>query len=191
MDLQQALEHFPKDFFRKAAAWTENPLHIVLVRGIYGEPDEGTLSSAPSVFYQLEGKLHLALSLWSDLERAFYHGAAHLIETPILSNCTAYYEWNTMNPEGFLYDNDYIANQNRQDEQYLQPGNQYFIDMYSMSFATEDRARILEYACLPGNEGYFSSPVLQEKLKRIAGGIRKTFDLPEGSYLWEQYLITQ
>lgn len=189
--LQQALEHFPKDFFQKAAGWTENPLGIVLVRGIYGEPDEGTLSSAPSVFYQLEGKVYLALSLWSDLERAFYHGVAHLIETPILSNCTAYYEWNTMNPEGFLYDNDYIANQNRQDEQYLQPGNQYFIDMYSMSFATEDRARILEYACLPGNEGYFASPVLQEKLTRIAGGIRKTFDLPEGSYLWEQYLIAQ
>ena len=61
--------------------------------------------------------------------------------------------------------------------------------MYSMSFAIEDRARILEYACLPGNEGYFTSPTMQEKLRRICGGIRQAFALIEESYLWEQYLV--
>lgn len=188
-ELERAMSHFPQDFFAQAAQWTGNPLQIVLTRGIYGEPEQGTLSSASSIQYQLNGKAYLALSLWGDLERAFYHGVSHLIETRILSTCTAYYEWNTLNPQGFRYDNDYIANQSRQDEQYLQDSDRSFIDMYSMSFAIEDRARIMEYACLPGNEGYFISETMQEKLRRVCAGIREAFDLTGENYLWEQYLL--
>ena len=188
-ELEQAISQFPQDFFTQAAQWTGSPLQLVLVRGIYGETEQGTLLSAPSIQYQLEGKAYLTLSLGGDVDRAFYHGVSHLIETRILSTCTAYYEWNTLNPAGFQYDNNYITNQNRQDEQYLQDADRSFIDMYSMSFAIEDRARILEYACLPGNEGYFTSPTMQEKLRRICSGIRQAFALTEESYLWEQYLV--
>lgn len=186
--LHKVLETFPKDFFKKATKWTKHPLQLVLVRGIYGEPEQGTLLSAPNIQYQLGGKSYLAISLWDEVDRAFYHGVSHLIETRILSTSTAYYEWNTLNPQDFQYDNDYIANQDREDTLYLEAGNAYFIDLYAMSFATEDRARIFEYACMPGNESYFVSPVLQEKLRRICKGIRKTFQLEEEAYLWEQYL---
>ncbi len=186
--LEQAMANFPADFFQKATAWSGSPLQIVLVRGIYGNQEQGTLTSAPCIQYQLEGKSYLALSLEEGLEQAFYHGTSHVMETHILSTCTAYYEWNTQNPAGFRYDNDYIANQNRQDTQYLQPEDRYFIDLYSMSFAIEDRARILEYACMPGNEGYFTSKTMAEKLRRVCNGIREAFGLAEGSYLWEQYL---
>ena len=186
--LEQTFSQFPQDFFTQAAQWTGSPLQLVLVRGIYGEPDQGTLQSASSIQYQLDGKAYLAISLWEDIPRAFYHGVSHLVETRILSTCTAYYEWNTLNPPGFQYDNNYITNQNRQDEQYLQEADRSFIDMYAMSFAIEDRARIFEYACLPGNEGYFVSPTMQEKLRRVCSGIRQAFGLTEGNYLWEQYL---
>ena len=186
--LEQSFSQFPQDFFTQAVQWTGNPLQMVLVRGIYGEPDQGTLRSASSIQYQLSGKAYLAISLWEDVPRAFYHGVSHLVETRILSTCTAYYEWNTLNPPGFQYDNNYITNQNRQDEQYLQEADRSFIDMYAMSFAIEDRARIFEYACLPGNEGYFTSATMQEKLRRVCSGIRQAFALTEGSYLWEQYL---
>ena len=188
--LEQAMGQFPGDFFQQATQWTGSPLQLVLVRGIYGEPDQGTLQSAPCIQYQLDGKAYLAISLLSQAERSFYHGVSHLIETRILSTSTAYYEWNTLNPTGFQYDNNYITNQNRQDEQYLQDADRYFIDMYAMSFAIEDRARIFEYACLPGNEGYFTSATMQEKLRRICSGIRKTFGAVDGAYLWEQYLQT-
>ena len=186
--LEEAFRQFPQDFFSQAAQWTGNPLQLVLVRGIYGEPDQGTLQSASSIQYQLEGKAYLAISLWDDVPRAFYHGVSHLVETRILSTCTAYYEWNTLNPQGFQYDNNYITNQNRQDEQYLQDADRSFIDMYAMSFAIEDRARIFEYSCLPGNEGYFISPTMQEKLRRVCSGIRQAFGLTAENYLWEQYL---
>lgn len=186
--LEQAMEKFPKNFFTQAAQWTEKPLQLVLVRGIYGEPNQGTLQSAPCIQYQMDGKVYLALSLLTPVDRSFYHGVSHLAETRILSTCTAYYEWNTLNPDGFQYDNDYITNQNRQDEQFLQEADRSFIDMYSMSFAIEDRARIFEYACLPGNKAYFTSTVMQEKLRRVCNGIRQAFELAEEKYLWEQYL---
>ena len=69
-----------------------------------------------------------------------------------------------------------------------------FIDNYAMTFPAEDRARIFECACTPGNEEDFASPILQAKLQRICTGIRQAFDLedvPE-RFLWEQYLtLTQ
>lgn len=187
-ELGLVLQDFPEGLFLQAAEWTGNPPQLVLVRGIYGEPEQGTLQSAPSIQYQLDGKAYLAISLWADVDRAFCHGVSHLVETRILSTCTAYYEWNTLNPAGFQYDNNYITNQNRQDEQYLQEADRSFIDMYSMSFAIEDRARIFEYACLPDNEVYFTSPTMQEKLRRICNGMRQAFGLQFENYPWEQYL---
>lgn len=188
--LEAAMARFPEDFFRKAADWTKTGvLRIVLVRGIYGAPEQGTLDSVPGVQYLLNGDSYMALCLGEDLERNFYHQAAHAIDTKILSSCRVFYEWNTLNPAGFSYDNDYITNRNRQDWQYLEDGNRSFIDMFSMSFAAEDRARILEYACMPGNERYFTSKCMQTKLKRVCDGIRETFDLKGDGYLWEQYLM--
>ena len=58
-----------------------------------------------------------------------------------------------------------------------------------MSFPKEDRARILEYAMMPGNESYFSSEQMQAKLQTICTALREVFDLdPEQHYAWEQYL---
>ena len=60
-----------------------------------------------------------------------------------------------------------------------------------MSYPTEDRARILEYAANPGNEALFVPPVMQQKLRRICQGIREAFSLTDDpdTFLWEQYLL--
>ena len=68
---------------------------------------------------------------------------SHIIDSRVLSTCTAYDSWDALNPQEFEYDYDYIANLNRFDYDYLEDDNRYFIDPYSMSFPTEDRARIL------------------------------------------------
>jgi hypothetical protein len=59
-----------------------------------------------------------------------------------------------------------------------------------MSFPKEDRARIMEYAMLPGNEGMFRASVMQAKLKKLCLGIREAFELEDAPevFLWEQYL---
>ena len=62
--------------------------------------------------------------------------------------------------------------------------------MYSMSFPKEDRARIMEYAMMPGNEAYFKSSTMQSKLKTVCKGIREAFGLKKYAepLPWEQYL---
>ena len=189
--LEQAMGRFPENFFTIAAEKSNNKkLTIILVRGIYGALDKGTLASAGGVQYWQDGNLYMALSLIDDVERYFYHEMGHIIDTRVLSTGTAFYEWEKLNPSGFRYDNDYIANQNRHDEQYLQDGSRWFIDSYSMSFAVEDRSRIFEYACFPGNEKYFTSATMQQKLQRVCTGIRQAFkqEAYAGQFLWEQYL---
>ncbi len=189
--LDQIMARFPEGFFAAAAEKSANKkLSIVLVRGIYGAPESGTLESAPGVQYWLSGKLYIALCMGESLERYFYHEMGHVIDTVVLSKTKYFYEWEKLNPAGFAYDNDYIANLDRKDEQYLKAADRWFIDMYSMSFAVEDRSRIFEYASQPGNEAYFTSPNMQKKLQRVCTGIRRAFGLRNdpNTFLWEQYL---
>ena len=59
-----------------------------------------------------------------------------------------------------------------------------------MSYAREDRARIMEYAMLPGQAHLFQTEAMQAKLRCLSLGLRETFDLelyPE-ALPWEQYL---
>lgn len=189
--LQKTMSHFSENFFTLAAQRSDSKkLTIVLVREINGTPEKGTLATNGCIQYRLDGDLYVALRVDAHLERNFYHAIGHLIDTRVLSTGTAFYEWEKLNPPNFAYDYDYIANQNRQDEEYLQDSKRWFIDTFAMSFPVEDRSRIFEFACLPGNEEYFKSKVMKKKLRRVCSGIREAFDLVEKdqSFLWEQYL---
>lgn len=189
--LTDAMAQFPDNFFTVAADRTASKkLTIVLVRSIHGSAENRTLASADGIQYWLSGDPYIALSLSGDLERYFYHEMGHVIDSRVLSTSAAFYEWHKVNPTGFQYDKDYIANLDRNDTQYLQDADRWFIDMYSMSFEIEDRSRIFEYASLPGNESYFTSPNMQAKLKRICSGIRQAFGLNNDpqQFIWEQYL---
>lgn len=185
--LERALANFPADFFKKAAQWTDSDtLHIALVREIIGHSESGTPATADGLYYSLEGKVCIALTVGEGLEQQFYHQMSHAMESRILSKTTAFYEWNTLNPAGFQYTQTYIPDEDL--AAYAQGDGRSFVDLFSMSFPTEDRARIFEYACMPGNEEYFRSDAIQEKLSRICDGIRKAYSLTGEAYIWEQYL---
>ena len=62
------------------------------------------------------------------------------------------------------------------------------VDLYSMSYPKEDRARIMEYAMMEDTGSYFTSKIMSRKLDTLCKGIRKAFNLGDGDYLWEQYL---
>lgn len=185
--LEKMLSAFPKDFFAQTSGVD---LQFALVHGISGEPMWGSLAQSTNLQFWNDDVPVIALVLSENLERNFYHGIYHFIETRIMSKSTALYEWNKLNPEGFEYDNNYITNQERTDTSYIEGENRYFIDLFSMSYAKEDRARIFECACMPGNEELFEYSVLQTKLQRICKGIRNAFGLSEtdNAFLWEQYL---
>lgn len=186
--LEKAMSAFPDGFLTKASG--KEQLQIALVKEMQGNPQWGD-QERPTVLQYWRGHTPvIALALSDRMEQDFYHGVALLMETHILSNTSSYYEWHKVNPSGFKYDNNYTTNLNRTDTTYIQGENRYFIDSFSMSYAKEDRARIFEYACMPGNEEYFESSRIQAKLQRICNGIRKGFDLQksEEAFLWEQYL---
>lgn len=185
--LEKALSQFPDSMPDRAADWTtDGTLRIVLVRSIT-TPSETAYTTLPGMEYLLDGKVYIVLEMGDHLERSFYHTLFHVIDPLVLSNSIAYYKWNDLNPSGFQYDNDYIANLNRDSSKYLEDGQRYFIDTYAMSFGVEDRARIFEYAMMSGNESYFTSAAMQGKLKMLCKGLREVFGLT-GTYTWEQYL---
>lgn len=188
-ELEQALSFFPEGFFKRMPG---EKLKIAVVRAMIGDTEQGSLAKSTNLQFWNGKEPVIGLAIGYDTTRNFCHAMAHLIDTQVLSHSADFYEWNTLNPEGFAYDNNYIVNADRTDTTYTEGDNRYFIDLFSMSFAKEDRARIFEYACMSGNEEIFKSPVLQEKLRRICKGIRNAFDLRnvETAFPWEQYLTT-
>ncbi len=185
--LKKLLAKFPEDFFTQT---TDKKLKILLVKEISGVPAWGTLKSSTITQYWKKDVPYIALTMDRNFEKNFYHAVGLFLETQVLSHSSSYYEWFKLNPKGFTYDNSYIKNLKRKDTQYLTRKNPYFIDLFSMSYAKEDRAMIFQYACTPGNEKYFDTKILYRKMERICEGIRTAFDLEDvkTEFLWEQYL---
>ena len=185
--LEAAFAKLPEQMLSRAADWaTDGTLHIVLASGI-ATPSDTAYSTVTGMEYLLDGKVYIVLEMGDHMESAFYHTLYHVIDPLVLSNSIAYYKWNDLNPKGFQYDNDYLANLSRDGSQYLE-GTRYFIDTFSMSYAVEDRARIFEYAMMADNGAYFNSEPMQSKLKMLCQGLREVFGLTGDSYPWEQYL---
>lgn len=190
-NLAETLAQFPDNFFTLAADRAPGKkLTIVLVRNIYSGTEMAARNAAGGIQYWLNNDPYIALSLSDNLSQNFFHTMGHVIDSRVLSTSAAFYEWHAVNPPGFQYDKDYIKNLDRDETQYLQGDDRWFIDTYSMSFEIEDRSRIFEYASQPGNEAYFTSAHMQAKLKRICNGIRQVFGLKNDSrqFIWEQYL---
>lgn len=190
--LEGLLADFPEDFFQLAMEGMEDgSLHLCLVRTLEGSLESGSLETAGGIQFWDGNDAYVAVAVGDTFERTFYHELFHAIETRVLSKSIAYYRWDELNPTGFEYDNDYIANQSRDGSQYLEDDTtRCFIDAYSMSYAKEDRARIFEYACTDGNESYFISYTMQRKLRTLCQGIREAYGLKKSEevFLWEQYL---
>ena len=185
------LAAYPAGMLKTAVAdTTGGELHICIVRGITGSAESGILDAVAGAQFWQDGNAYVVLAVGQENGGELYHQMYHTLEIRMMSNSNACYEWDSMNPKGFTYDYSYILNQSREDTKYLEGKNRYFIDLYSMSFPTEDRARIMEYAMQEGNEACFESKAMQAKLKALCLGIREAYGLKKSpeTFLWEQYL---
>ena len=185
-ELEQVLSQFPEGFFTKL----HTQPNICIVRSIRGNAASGSLDNAGGVQFWAGEKAYVVLAAGESLVQSFYHEMFHMIDSQVLSTTRTYYYWHNLNPAGCEYFQDYTSYLDADVSEYLQEENRVFIDAYSMSYPREDRARIMEYACMDGNAHYFQSEVMQSKLKTLCQGIREAFGLEkyEGSLLWEQYL---
>ena len=187
--LEQRLSYYPGNILPDTASHFTG-LRICLVRAITGTAESGSLDSATGLQFLIGTDAYVALAAGEYSDRALYHELFHVMETHILNESIAFDQWDALNPAGFSYDYDYRANAQRDAGVYLEGENRAFVDTYSMSFPKEDRARIMEYAMLSGNQELFRGQIMQEKLKTLCQGIREAYGLKKSSetFLWEQYL---
>lgn len=187
--LEKALSAFPKDIYQKLGRQSQNgKLTISLVREVYSTNELGSLTLEEGAHFWSNGSSYLVLTMNDQLEQNVYHELFHAMDSYILTETKSYDDWRKLNPSGFTYDYSYITNEYRDPKDYLEPETRAFIDLYSMSYPKEDRARIMQYAMMEGNEAYFTSKTMQKKLDTLCKGIRKAFKLGDGDYIWEQYL---
>ena len=149
---------------------------------------------------QYERFIALDIAYYGDQRRNIIHELSHCIDNRIVQegNATGEFdfeeEWNALNPKGFYYMNDYNVSSPFGRYTYFQAEEYaYFIDTYSLSKATEDRARLFEYLMRYDSDyncSYFESAAMREKLHLYFDYIRKVFDTtgwPEET-IWEYKL---
>lgn len=189
--LDQLLANYPEGFLKATAEGTDRgDITICLVRAITGTPESSRTDTVANLQFRHDGSIYVALTVGTDLEGNLYHAIYFAVETRLLSSSNDCYQWEKLNPGKFQYDYDPAANAQRSATEYLEGDGRYFIDVASMNSPSEDRARILQYAMMPGNEVYFQSEYMQEKLLTLCTGIREAYGLKKSpeNFLWEQYL---
>lgn len=189
--LDRALGSFPEGFLRKTMGNDTRTLTICLVKRIADIADTQGRREISGIQYWMGDAPYMALELGDELERSFYHQVGLLVDNQVLMRSKAYELWHRRTPPGFAYDNDYIKNLDRTDIRFTLPGDgRYFINLLSMSYAREDRATVFEYACMPGSEEVFASPIVQGKLQQVCHAIRDAFGIKDTAtpLLWEQYI---
>lgn len=187
--LDARLSHYPEGFLSTLAGKFAG-IKICIVQEIRGNPESGSVDIAGGIQFWNDREAYIVLAAGHDTERTLYHELCHLIDTVVLTESTAYDQWESLNPTEFRYAGS--AYHTMDADSWRQAGWESFLDDYSLSFPKEDRARIMEYAMTEGNADRFESPYLQAKLKLLCTGIREAFGLEEQTQplLWEQYLHT-
>lgn len=180
--LDECLKSYPTDFFEQLTKNNKEPLHIYITSTLTPVIEEG-ISTAAGFYESSEYAQCLVLdgANWGSLKGTFFHEISHAIDYYLYGdtfNWESSPEWDALNPDGFSYDNTYTIYENTGGDFSNTFGgdNACFIDSYSKTFCTEDRARITEYAMTYPENGYFESGALKEKLLLRCEEIRKGFD---------------
>ena len=188
--LKNALSVFPEDLFATLGQLSDSgKIHVSLVRSMTGRTNR-VPKETMGFQYWLEGTPYIVLTIGDRTAQAFYNALSLVLDTHVLNESLAYDDWEQWNPDGFSYDENYKNYVTREDTTWLEGEERAFVDAFSMTFPREDRARILEYAMLEGNQEVFQSETMQKKLYQVCKGIRDAFGWrkDERTFLWEQYL---
>lgn len=198
------LEKYPDGFFQQFRNdWIEG-IDIYLAGLLIGA-DSGTLDYAGGFQTEYNGKYALVIdsSYPDSLMMTFHHELSHAIDQKMLGMSDEQHVyldeeyWNTMNPRADVYGSSYTYMY----EEFGRPelfsfaydgtnaADAYFIDTYSMTFPTEDRARLFEYIMTDnGWVDWENAPHLREKLNYYASCIRAAFDTTGWDEVaWEAY----
>ncbi len=212
--LEDALSLYPENFFNQFKDTSPGGIGIYIT-GSISSIISGNIDN-PVGFAINNGKQHIVLNgqYIESIRRTFTHELAHAIDTRlfnlIIDDDGFYFnddQWGELNPKGFAYYYNYL-DENGESYQYSGSTENtplseaydkrgdidevYFVDSYSKTFPTEDRARLMEYSLLrEGPPDYMKGKHIQTKLKYYYSAIRKVWDTtgwPEVTS-WEKVLL--
>lgn len=197
-DLSDILDSYPEGFFRELPYGDYNHFEINLCAGLSPTDSDG-INTAIAISNTRGSVLMSAFDVTAidDFAQTFAHEVLHLMERRIDqvdSSLLGY--WSSLTPGGsdayyFSYHDENgneMADGSHTWYGESEPDRMYFVDAYSKSFPTEDRARIFEYLVrYQGEPPFLDSPVLLAKAERLCAVIRIAFPSVEAAdyVAWE------
>lgn len=205
--LEEEMAKYPDNFFSQFSySWVDG-LDISIAGTLTGI-SEDVLDYAGGFKTMHESRILLVMDCYDSygVVSTFHHELCHAIEEKIQ---TASYQqenplfqdaaWNALNPFEDMYTYTYADygypqySSYRYDESLYgkQQEDAYFIDMYAMTYPTEDRARIFESVMTDHlfDVDFKTAPHLAEKLNYYARCIREVFDTTGWENVpWEAYM---
>jgi len=190
-ELEAALSAYPEGFIDQLKFESYTEIEIQLLGEILDKFNNDLLNGF--VEYH-NGKFVMGLDArgpeiaFKPLRQTFHHEISHIVdyklemEAAFVDNGYSDAQWRKFNPEGFIYKRDSDSGINM-----YQDYPDCFIDAYSATASSEDRARILEYASFNDWTRFENSQILKDKLAYYTQCIRRGFDTtgwPEKT-IWE------
>ncbi len=183
-DLEAVLSTYPDGFFRQLFYGTVREITFHLTGALTkttGDADNGFTTFAAFVETN-EGGATVTVDITSpgSLAETMHHEIFHLIDNKMtfdagIRDDALYSEegWSALNPEGFAYAESY---HDLPMEFYQSEYEAWFAELYSRTYAREDRATIFE-AAMAGREWIFgNAPGRLAKLEYLCRCIRDCFD---------------
>lgn len=201
--LEQSLASYPEGFLKQLYFGYYRKLEINLMGNIYAteqvEENKNGFDSFIAFVQQKEGKYVMTIDLARGqlIEQDLYHEISHMIDKKLQymadqgkSMIYSEEKWASFNPKDF----EYVYSYSDVPASYYYDGyDDYFVDVYSRTFPTEDRARIMEYAMIGAEFCFDTYPGLGKKLAYYCECIRDGFDTtgwPEVTK-WEEILMSE
>ena len=202
--LEQALSMYPDKFFEQINFGNVKNTKIHLVGNISGY-GENTVSEAAAFTVVVDSSQYVVIDITLVMQKStLAHEFTHMIDRKLIyEGVLDENEWSKLNPKGFDYRNQYIDENGGNSFDSItgkytyvsalygegKLSDVYFFDDYAKTYATEDRAEMME--CLM-SDGYAQNSFLRckhilEKMQKYAELIDECFDTSGwGTTLWEE-----
>lgn len=187
LQLEEALSAYPDGFFDDLCYGNYTRLEIYLC-GKFTPLTSAGINNAEALSNTRGSVMVMGFDVSlmdGEYVRVLAHELLHIMERRIDQiDVDALGEWIALTPGGHdayyysYHDEDGLAIRDPTHTYYYEsdPADAYFVDAYSKSFPTEDRARIFEKLMASGGDPYFAdSPVLMAKARTLCRLIRQYF----------------
>lgn len=189
------LNYFNKEFFDEFNK-NNNGIKIYLT-GKVAPSDLKTQIENPSAYSLVMNNTYIiAIDInTNDYSRTLCHELMHVIENNMyylydnkkLEN-KQFINWDQYNPKNFKYNNSYVEETN--DKYTISSGKDiYFIDSYSHTFQSEDRARVFEQFCTEDNI-FDKYPNIRKKAEYLKKEIIDIYPSIKDSKLFDRLKLT-